>query len=103
MKIDDSNLPERPDASNNAARRGTAATPTPAPAATAQTTGVNVSPLAAQVREISARLVNESDADIDMEKVDKIRTAISRNELPMDASKIADGLLASLRDLAQPQ
>ncbi|WP_020203993.1 flagellar biosynthesis anti-sigma factor FlgM, partial [Cupriavidus sp. WS] len=64
-----------------------------------ETAGVRVSPLAAQVREIGARLVEDHDDDIDTAKVDEIRQAIAEGRIKIDPSKIADGLLASLREL----
>ncbi|CAG9181289.1 hypothetical protein LMG32289_04792 [Cupriavidus pampae] len=64
-------------------------------------TGVRVSPLAAHVREIANRLVNDTDDDIDTAKVEEIRQAIAEGRIKIDPSKIADGLLASLRELSQ--
>jgi len=70
-----------------------------APAAPAS--GVSVSPLAAQVREIGSRLANESDDDIDTAKVEEIRQAIAEGRIKIDPGKIADGLIATLRELGQ--
>lgn len=78
------------------------ARPASAPAAGAEpAAGLRVSPLAAQVREIGARLARESDDDIDTAKVEEIRQAIAEGRIRIDPSKIADGLLASLRELSQ--
>ncbi|MGO4307225.1 flagellar biosynthesis anti-sigma factor FlgM [Cupriavidus sp. RAF12] len=101
MKINQSTT-SRP--ADNAAAEG-AARPAANGAATSSDpsalTGVRVSPLAAQVREIGSRLVNESDDDIDTGKVEEIRLAIAEGRIKIDPSKIADGLLASLRELSQ--
>ena len=64
-------------------------------------TGVRVSPLAAQVRDIGARLLQDSDGDIDAAKVAEVRQAIAEGRIKIDPSKIADGLLASLHELSQ--
>ena len=64
-------------------------------------TGVRVSPLAAQVRDIGARLMQDSDSDIDAAKVAEVRQAIAEGRIKIDPSKIADGLLASLHELGQ--
>jgi negative regulator of flagellin synthesis FlgM len=63
--------------------------------------GVSVSPLAAQVREIGSRLANETDDDIDTAKVEEIRQAIAEGRIKIDPGKIADGLIATLRELSQ--
>ncbi|WP_432261712.1 flagellar biosynthesis anti-sigma factor FlgM [Cupriavidus sp. TMH.W2] len=82
-----------------------AARPQAAPAASADTAapaaGLSVSPLAAQVRDISARLVQPTDDDIDTAKVEEIRQAIAEGKIRIDPGKIADGLLATLRELGQ--
>ena len=56
---------------------------------------------AAQVREIGARLLQDSDSDIDTAKVAEVRKAIAEGRIQIDPSKIADGLLASLHELSQ--
>ena len=99
MKINQSTTSRPADkAAGDSARPASNATTAQDPAAL---TGVRVSPLAAQVREIGARLVNDTDDDIDTAKVEEIRTAIAEGRIKIDPSKIADGLLASLRELAQ--
>lgn len=67
----------------------------------AASAGLSVSPLAAQVREISARLTRGTDDDIDTAKVEEIRQAIAEGRIKIDPGKIADGLLATLRELGQ--
>ncbi|SPK76061.1 putative negative regulator of flagellin synthesis, anti-sigma-28 factor (plasmid) [Cupriavidus taiwanensis] len=86
------------------AAAGDAARPQAAPAAAdaaAPSAGLSVSPLAAQVRDISARLAQPTDDDIDTAKVEEIRQAIAEGRIRIDPGKIADGLLATLRELGQ--
>ncbi|MBB2919253.1 flagellar biosynthesis anti-sigma factor FlgM [Cupriavidus taiwanensis] len=86
------------------AAAGDAARPQAAPAAAdaaAPSAGLSVSPLAAQVRDISARLAQPADDDIDTAKVEEIRQAIAEGRIKIDPGKIADGLLATLRELGQ--
>lgn len=86
------------------AAAGDAARPQAAPAAAdaaAPSAGLSVSPLAAQVRDISARLAQPTDDDIDTAKVEEIRQAIAEGRIKIDPGKIADGLLATLRELGQ--
>ncbi|ODV43738.1 flagellar biosynthesis anti-sigma factor FlgM [Cupriavidus sp. UYMMa02A] len=75
--------------------------PQAAQSAPAASSGVSVSPLAAQVREIGTRLASETDDDIDTAKVEEIRQAIAEGRIKIDPGKIADGLLATLRELSQ--
>ncbi|WP_454727245.1 MULTISPECIES: flagellar biosynthesis anti-sigma factor FlgM [Cupriavidus] len=97
MKINQTTSSRPADTSDGAARSVAGAAT--GPAAAPETAGVRVSPLAAQVREIGARLVEDHDDDIDTAKVDEIRQAIAEGRIKIDPSKIADGLLASLREL----
>ncbi|MNL33042.1 anti-sigma28 factor FlgM [compost metagenome] len=101
MKINQStpSLPADAAATDSAARP--AANGAASSADSGALTGVRVSPLTAQVREIGSRLVNETDDDIDTAKVEEIRQAIAEGRIKIDPSKIADGLLASLRELSQ--
>jgi len=94
-----SSRPTEPSASEGGARpaaSGAAASSDPT-----ALTGVRVSPLAAQVREIGTRLLQDSDSDIDVAKVAEVRKAIAEGRIQIDPSKIADGLLASLHELSQ--
>lgn len=98
MKINHSTSSRPADAAGDAAR------PQAAPAAAdaaAPSAGLSVSPLAAQVRDISARLAQPADDDIDTAKVEEIRQAIAEGRIKIDPGKIADGLLATLRELGQ--
>jgi negative regulator of flagellin synthesis FlgM len=57
-------------------------------------TSVDLSPAA---RHLAA--LNDGDADIQAERVQQIRDALASGDLKIDPSRIADGLLASVRDL----
>lgn len=56
---------------------------------------VSLSGLSAQLRSLAA----SGEADIDVSHVESIKQAIADGTLTMDASKIADGILATARDL----
>ncbi|EHP38972.1 anti-sigma-28 factor FlgM [Cupriavidus basilensis OR16] len=97
MKINQTTS-SRPSDANGAVRSVAGA---PGSAAAPETSSVRVSsPLSAQVREIGARMAEDHDGDIDTAKVEEIRQAISEGRIKIDPSKIADGLLASLRELS---
>ncbi|HEX7387879.1 MAG TPA: flagellar biosynthesis anti-sigma factor FlgM [Castellaniella sp.] len=55
---------------------------------------VDLSPAARQLAALQS-----SDADIRTERVQQIRDALASGDLRIDPSRIADGLLASVRDL----
>ncbi|MDY7548740.1 flagellar biosynthesis anti-sigma factor FlgM [Glaciimonas sp. Gout2] len=59
----------------------------------------NPSSLTNQVRELQNQLVQPSNGDFDAAKVEKIRQAISEGHYQVNAGKIADGLLDTVRDL----
>ncbi|MCO4863739.1 flagellar biosynthesis anti-sigma factor FlgM [Cupriavidus sp. WGlv3] len=100
MKINHSTSSRPADAAAGDAARPQAA-PAAAADAAAPSAGLSVSPLAAQVRDISARLAQPTDDDIDTAKVEEIRQAIAEGRIRIDPGKIADGLLATLRELGQ--
>lgn len=54
--------------------------------------------LSSTSRQLLAAL-QESQNDIDLERVAALRKAIASGELPFNPDRIADGLLASVRDL----
>ncbi len=74
--------------------RGDTASHTSSGAAAGGRTAVDLSPAA---RHLAA--LNDSDADVQIERVQQIRDALASGELKIDPSRIADGLLASVRDL----
>ncbi|NSX18067.1 flagellar biosynthesis anti-sigma factor FlgM [Cupriavidus taiwanensis] len=99
MKINHSTSSRPADAAAGDAARPQA--PAAAADAAAPSAGLSVSPLAAQVRDISASLAQPADDDIDTAKVEEIRQAIAEGRIKIDPGKIADGLLATLRELGQ--
>lgn len=56
---------------------------------------VNLSALSSQLRSLAA----SGEADIDVAHVESIKQAIADGTLTMDASKIADGILSTAREL----
>ena len=76
-------------------------TPSPSRANGAQP-GVNGQPQGSAQVAISAsslQMLAQQDGDIDMARVDALRDAIASGKLRIDTSRIADGLLASAREL----
>jgi len=65
-------------------------TGTPAP----RSAQVNISATSTKLLEL-----HNGDGDIDMERVNALRDAIASGQLRIDASRIADGLIASAREL----
>lgn len=70
---------------------------TASPAASGMSSGRTAVDLSPAARHLAA--LNDSDADIQTARVDQIRDALASGELKIDPSRIADGLLASVRDL----
>lgn len=66
-----------------------------ASSAAAGDASVSLSGLSAQLRSLAA----SGEADIDVSHVESIKQAIADGTLTMDANKIADGILATARDL----
>ncbi|MFT3758726.1 flagellar biosynthesis anti-sigma factor FlgM [Thauera sp.] len=58
---------------------------------------VQLSPLATLMKKAESA-ISESP-EIDQKRVDEIRQAISEGRFKVDASRIADGLIASVRDM----
>jgi negative regulator of flagellin synthesis FlgM len=89
------------------ARQGGQATASAAPTggntAPAQSAGgdsnVSLSGLSSQLRSLAA----SGEADIDVAHVESIKQAIADGTLTMDAGKIADGILATARELLKNQ
>lgn len=74
-----------------------AATPQPA----VQSEAVALSPLSARLQEIASSLANTPVAD--SERVSAIREAISQGNFKINAGKIADGLIDSVRQMLAAQ
>ena len=104
MKVDSTSTSSlsSPKGGVQGARQGGQATANAAPtggsAAPAQTGGdasVSLSGLSSQLRSLAA----SGEADIDVAHVESIKQAIADGTLTMDPRKIADGILATARDL----
>jgi len=87
---------------------GKAYVPTPAqdnraPAARAKTEAqssaesVQISPMASLMRKAESTI--SGTPEVNMQRVDEIRQAISEGRFKVDASRIADGLLDSVREM----
>ena len=59
--------------------------------------GRNVVELSPAARQLAS--LQNSDNDVDLERVQEIRDAIASGQLKVDAGRIADSLLASARQL----
>jgi len=85
--------PARPAATPRDSNAGVAATHQSATPCPPPSTQVDIS-------TASAQLLALQDAEpVDMARVNALRTAIAAGELPIDANRIADGLIASAREL----
>ena len=51
------------------------------------------------ISDSSKKMLEQQDGDIDMARVDALRDAIANGKLRIDTSRIADGLIASAREL----
>ncbi|AKM30510.1 flagellar biosynthesis anti-sigma factor FlgM [Pandoraea faecigallinarum] len=64
---------------------------------------VSTSALSSEMRALQEALAQTGMADIDVAKVAAIKTAIANGQLAIDTSRIADGLIATARDLLSAQ
>ncbi|SUA91164.1 Anti-sigma-28 factor [Pandoraea pulmonicola] len=64
---------------------------------------VSTSALSSEMRALQAALAQTGSADVDVAKVAAIKQAISEGRLTIDTNKIADGLIATARDLLTTQ
>jgi len=93
VKISPSSL-KTPLAETSAAERSTA----PSRARQAyNSTSTNEVDFSAAARQLNS--LQDSSADVNMKKVEALRQAIAAGELKIDTSRIADSLIASVRDL----
>ncbi|HUH60887.1 MAG TPA: flagellar biosynthesis anti-sigma factor FlgM [Candidimonas sp.] len=67
------------------------------PASGAASAGKGTVGLSAAARHLSN--LQSGDADINVARVNEIRDALASGQLKIDPSRIADGLIASVRDL----
>ncbi|MCC7182761.1 MAG: hypothetical protein IOMNBAOH_00781 [Rhodocyclaceae bacterium] len=66
-----------------------------------QSEQVELSPMSARLKDIEAALANEPV--VDRARVDEIKQAITEGRFQVDASKVADSLIQSVRDLIAHQ
>ena len=59
----------------------------------------NLDSTATHIQQLQTQLLQPSDADFNVAKVAEIRLAISEGRYQINADKIADGLIADVRDL----
>lgn len=93
MKIGDASSPQRSPVAGS--KKGAAK----AEGASAAAAGsqVDLSPMSARLQEIETSLANAPA--MNSERVAEIRKAISEGNFKIDSSKIADGLIASVRQM----
>lgn len=65
------------------------------------TESVTLSPLAGQVKSLEAKIAASNV--FDAEKVDAIKSAIASGQFKVDSEKVADGLIATVKDLLNTQ
>jgi negative regulator of flagellin synthesis FlgM len=87
---------QRPQQGDAAATGGTGASTSTATAASGDA-NVNLSGLSSQLQN----LASAGSSDIDTTHVESIKDAIKNGTLTIDSGKIADGVLATARDLLQ--
>lgn len=67
----------------------------------ASSESVTLSTLSSQLQSLEAKV---SSAEVfDTEKVDAIKSAIANGQFKVDSGKVADGLIASVKDLLNTQ
>jgi negative regulator of flagellin synthesis FlgM len=62
---------------------------------------VTLSPLSAQLKSLEEKVATSSAFDV--EKVDAIKSAIANGQFKVDSEKVADGLIASVKDFLSTQ
>lgn len=67
----------------------------------AATESVTLSTLSSQLKSLEMKVASAEVFDV--EKVDAIKSAISSGQFKVDSGKVADGLIASVRDLLNTQ
>ena len=65
------------------------------------TESVTLSPLSGQVKSLEAKIAASNV--FDAEKVDAIKSAIASGQFKVDSEKVADGLIATVKDLLNTQ
>lgn len=77
------------------------AQPAAAQTTSSNTSKVDLSPLSSSLGKAEAAMA--STPVVDQARVDEIRQAISEGRFKIDASRIADGLIASVREMLDAQ
>lgn len=100
MKIDDSikktgGLPVGPTSTRAGAAAGTGAQASVRPAATAGSDNVHIS---TQLKTLASQVASTGGV-FDAGKVEEIKAAIAGGQFQVDAAKVANGLIESVRDL----
>lgn len=67
----------------------------------ASSESVTLSTLSSQLQSLEAKVANTEV--FDAEKVDAIKSAIANGQFKVDSGKVADGLIASVKDLLNTQ
>lgn len=93
MKIN-SAVPTVGNATGSGSPRGTTAESIPKSAGTSSGERVDISSLSARLQEVGA-----GDAPVDVKKVAEIKQAISEGRFQINPERIADGLVASVREM----
>lgn len=94
--------PAKPVGTGRTGTNAAASTTSTAAGETAGDASVNLSPLSSRLRDVQAQLAQPGPADIDTARVAQLQQAIREGRLNIDPGKIADGLLASARELLRP-
>ncbi|KMN35954.1 MULTISPECIES: flagellar biosynthesis anti-sigma factor FlgM [Chromobacterium] len=95
MKVDNSGkLPASYSAQNKTVQRDAAASANPA---SAGSDSVTINPLASRLSAVESKV--GSDSGFDAGKVDAIKSAIAAGTFSVNPEKIADGLIASTKEL----
>ncbi len=84
--------------SDNVAKKTATAT---SAGSSAATESVTLSTLSSQLKSLEMKVASAEVFDV--EKVDAIKSAISSGQFKVDSGKVADGLIASVRDLLNTQ
>ena len=101
MKIDDT-LPKIANTVTSAIDKGSRKKSEPTPAAVdsapaKKSDNVTLSPMSSQLQSLEAKIA--TDNVFDAQRVDSIKAAISNGTFKIDASKVADGLINTAKDL----
>lgn len=97
MKIENSGKPVATSAANEARNRAAIAGQKASTTVAAASDKVELSSLSSSLQKAEAAMADTPA--IDQKKVDEIRQAISDGRFKVDANRVADGLIASVREM----